>query len=229
MGRLSTFGRIAAAAALASAGLLATARPVAAECTFIPPLPKVSMAIATAKELFVGEVVANGSNRAEFTVRVDEVLRGPARVGGLRTFSYLRPNWPWANYPGGQPYASCSTIYAETGEHIIVALGARTSGGIIEEGDMRWYQPPTTFNTIGITEGSSREQYGSGGRQLFSLERLRELARLAPPPTDTLGAPFASRPPVPWLGTPVVLLIAAGIMGGLAAWRRTRTLRRPHR
>jgi hypothetical protein len=226
MRRLSTFGRIAAAAALASAGVLGVPRPVAAECTFIPPLPKVSMAIGTAKELFVGEVVARGASRAEFTVRVDEVLRGPARVGDLRPFRYLAPNWPWANDPGGQPYPSCSTIYADLGEHLIVALGARTSGSIIEEGGMRWYQPPTTFNTIGITEGSSREQYGSGGRQLFSLERLRELARLSAPPTDAAPSLTIARPKDGDLAAagPAVLMAAAAVGAG-AALRRTRRSR----
>jgi hypothetical protein len=219
MRHLSVIGRVAAAAAFASVGFLAVPRPVAAECTFIPPLPKLSLAVGTAKELFVGDVVATGPSYAEFTVRIDEVLRGPAKVGDLRELRYIEPNWPWMNYPGGKPYASCSMLHGSVGETVVLALAARWPGGTLRVETLSWYQPPTTFNTMAIVNGSPHEQYGSGGRQLFSLERLRELAGVSPPATDTAVRHVGSSPAR--ANAAIWLIGLAGVVGGLVALRRT--------
>lgn len=215
--------RLSLAACLALGSIVVGAGPVAAECTFIPPLPKVSMAVATAKDLFVGDVIDEGTGTVKtpiFTVRVTEVFRGSAKVGQIRHYEYLEPNWPWANYPGGQPYPSCSVIWGRPGEHVILAIGARWPGGTVQDGTLSWYQPPTTFNTIGILEGSSREQYGSGGRQLFSIERLRELVAGLPPETDTTDAPVVTPGGAP---SAILVLVLAASIGALAALRRTRS------
>ena len=163
MRRFRAYGRVVAAVSLACAAAIGSPGSVAAECTYIPPLPKVSMAIGTARELFVGEVMANGQGKAVFTVLVSEVLRGPAKVGDRRTFEWVEPNWPWA----GPTAPACSYLNGRVGEILIVALGARTSGMTLYSYPGTWYQPPTTFNTVGIVNGSSREQYGGNGRQLF--------------------------------------------------------------
>jgi hypothetical protein len=183
------------------------------------------MAIGSANELFVGQVVANGplptgnsgTNTGDFTVRIDEVIRGQAGIGDLRRFRYVQPNWPWTKGTG-PAFPACSHLHGKVGETVILALGARTSGGTLHAYGGTWYQPPTTFNTIGIVDGSSREQYGSNGRQLFSLDGLRELAKPSPPETDTkpsIVSPTvraeSRQPPLGLIAVAVLLLGVAGL------------------
>jgi hypothetical protein len=216
------------AAACAAAGGLTRPMVVSAECTFVPPLPRVSMAAATAEELFVGEVVANGPGQGfDFTVRVDEVVRGVARVGDLRRFSSVEPNWPWTTYGGGKPFPACTYLYGEVGETLIVALAARTSGGTIRDASGTWYQPPTTFSTVAITEPASASSGDPYDREVLSLDRLRLLAATSAPATDTLAAralpsPRANRIP------PAILLAVFVIAVALStAWQvHRRGLRR---
>ena len=213
-----------AAAVLAIGAVAARPGEVAAECTYIPPMPKISMAVPSATELFVGDVIANpvansSASRAIFTVRVTEVLRGGMKVGEERTFRYLEPNWPWSNYPGGQPYASCAVISAAPGERVALALGARWPGGLLHDGDISWYQPPTTFNTIALISPADRDPF-SGGRQVFSIERLREMAAAFPPDTATLG-PAILRPARTTDLSTLAIAIASSICA-LSVWRRTR-------
>jgi hypothetical protein len=219
--------RLVLGALLAAGSMAIGTRPVRAECTFVPPLPKLSFAVPTATELFVGDVVANGpEGGVAFTVRVSEVLRGDAAVGEVRSYRYVEPNWPWSN-GGAKPFPSCATLHATVGERVVLALGARWPGGSVRDGDLEWFQPPTTFNTIGILEGSSREQYGSGGRQLFSIERLREMVGLDPPETDTVRQPAAAAAAPPQGPAPILLLSAAiGLVVSLDRTRGRRDRRR---
>lgn len=224
MRHLAVLGRVTVVGVVAGAGLFASPGPAAAECTYIPALPKISFAIPTAKELFAGTVTSIGASRGDFTVRVDEVFRGSAAVGSVRTMAGVAPNWPTDLDALGSVQVSCAVLNARrVGEKVAIALGARFPGGILHSNgyDKDFYQPPTTFNTIAILEGSPHEQYGSGGRQLFSLKRLRELAAIFPPPTDTLEAP-AVAPASAWSATGLLVLIGAGFLGGAIAWRRTR-------
>jgi hypothetical protein len=225
--RLRHVAPVIVAIALAAPAFLATASPVAAECTFVPPLPRISMAVSTAKDLFVGDVVAggsglNGPSVTTFTIRITEVLRGPAAVGQMRTLSEVAPNWPWTMpSDGGKAYPSCSTLLAVTGERVIVALGARTSGQILHQNGQSWFQPPTIFNTIALVSGSFEEGHPTLDRQVFSLTRLRKLAELAEPPTDTtstaaVGPDRAS----PGKAGPLVGAAVAGLLLGLIAPRR---------
>jgi hypothetical protein len=202
---------------LVGAALAASATPALAECTFIPPLPKVSFAVASgAHEIFAGTVTDAGEIRNEFQVRVEEVLRGPAAVGDVRRFARLAPNWPWAKSPGGDAHPGCTFLYASPGERVVILLDATSPGMWLEANGQRWYQPPTRFHTIGILEGSSREQYGSGGRQLFSLERLRAMVAELPA-TDTDVVPVArSSSPV----GPLLMVFAGFVAGALAVRRR---------
>ena len=205
------------AAAVAVVGGLARPTSVAAECTFVPPLPKVSMAAATARELFVGEVVANGFWNAGpagfvFSVRVDEVLRGPGKVGDLREFSWVEPNWPWTMGGSGKPYPACTYLYGVTGETVILALGARTSGETIRDAGGTWYQPPTKFNTVAITAAASPTSGDPYDREVLSLERLRQLAALSAPPTDTSARgllPSSTVANDPWAVLLTVFVVAA--------------------
>jgi hypothetical protein len=225
--KLRYHAQVAAAVVFATAAVIGSPRSVAAECTYIPPLPKVSMAIRTAKELFVGDVIAS-LDGDRFTVRIVEVLRGPAHVGDRRTFDSVPPNWPWTKGTG-PAFPACTTLHGRVGETVILALDARTSGMTLHEYGATWYQPPTTFSTVGIVNGSSHEQYGSVGRQLFSLERLRELARLSPPETDTEREVVVPSPGVPFMSRGPGLVAVIGLLlavGGLWATRRSRYRRR---
>jgi hypothetical protein len=231
MKSMRRFGPIAAAASLTIGLLGIGAAPVAAECTYIPPLPKISMAIPTARELFVGKVIRIGDNgdgdRAIFRVRIEEVLRGPVEVGEVRDFAFVAPNWPWSGSPGGHPYPSCNSLLADLGETVALALDARWPGGTLHDSGVTWYQPPTTFQTIAVIVKAGDAGYDND-RQKFSLERLRELAALFPPATDTLAASAAGPavPPGSGPGGELAILAAAGFLGALGAWRRTR--RWPH-
>ena len=220
MRHLAAVGRVAVVAVSASTGLFAAPRPAAAECTFVPPLPKISFAVPTARELFVGEVIANGSGTsAIFTVRVDEVLRGAVKVGDVRVFQYAEPNWPWTKGTG-EPYASCNSLLANRGETVAVAIGARWPGGTLHEYGQTWYQPPTTFQTVALIVDTVGGGYDVQGRQRFSLKRLRELAAIGPPPTDALAAPTSAAPRAWPPG--LIALVAAGLLGGALGWHRTR-------
>jgi hypothetical protein len=228
MRRLRVIGRVSSVLGLAVVGVLGTPSPVFAECTFVPSLPRVSMAVGTAQELFVGEVVENGlwNDRPAgfiFTVRVDEVLRGAAKVGELREFSWVEPNWPMAKYGSAKPYPACTYLYGTVGETVVLALRARTSGGMIRDGAQSWYQPPTTFNTIGLAKGSARDPDAPYERQVLSLDRLRELAALPPPSTDattTIGSSPSLSGPDPRLGIVAVVALLVGLARPLA--RRSR-------
>jgi hypothetical protein len=229
MKTIRRLGPITAAAGLAI-GLVGTgASPVAAECSYIPPLPKISFAIPTAKELFTGTVISIGQNgdgdRYIFGVRVEEVFRGPEKVGSVHEMVGVAPNWPTELDALGSVEVSCAVIGTRhVGEKVAIALGARFPGGMVHSKayDKDFYQPPTIFNTMAILDGSSREQYGSGGRQLFSIERLRELARQFPPATDTLTASAPVSPPRTEPCAELAILAAAGLLGAASAWRRTR-------
>lgn len=168
------------------------------------------MAATTAKELFVGEVLANGlAGGFVFTVRVDEVLRGPAKIGDLREFSWVKPNWPWTTFEG-TPFPACTYLYGEVGETLILALGARTSGGTIRDAGGTWYQPPTTFSTVGITAVASATSGNPYDREVISLGRLRQLAAASPPPTDTSAA--RALPSSPADNDPRVVLLAVFVI-----------------
>lgn len=216
------------AAACAAVGGLARPIAASAECIFVPPLPRVSMAAATAEELFVGQVIANGPGQGfDFTVRIDEVVRGVAKVGDLRRFSSVEPNWPWTTYGGGKPFPACTYLYGEVGETLIVALKARTPGGTIRDNSGTWYQRPTTFSTVAITEPASASSSDPYDREVLSLDRLRLLAATSAPPTDTSAA--RALPSANSSRNPPAILLAVFVIS-IALWTgwqvRRRALRR---
>jgi len=212
---------IAAGAALLLAQVLAG--PVAAECIYVPPFPKISPAIATAREIIVGEVVTDfdpaelgltAETAPDRALRVTEVLRGPAKVGDLRDARYLEPNWPWTMSPGStEPYPSCGGLPMWPGTVIAIAFDALQPGGVMHDNGMTWVQPPTRYNAAALIEGDA-----GGGLSRFSIERLREMAAL--PPTDTaMLASTASASGSGPNGLSAVLLVAA-IGGTLLGLRR---------
>ncbi len=225
---LRIIGRVSSLLAVAVVAVLVAPSPVVAECTFVPSLPRVSMAAGTAKELFVGEVVENGlwNDRPAgfiFTVRIDEVLRGAAKVGELREFSWVEPNWPMAKFGNAKPFPACTYLYGTVGETVILALRARTSGGMIRDGAQSWYQPPTTFSTVGVAKGSALDPDAPYERQVLSLDRLRELAALPPPSSDaapTTGPSPSLSGPDPRLAVVAVVALLVGLARPLA--RRSR-------
>ena len=82
---------------------------------------------------------------------------GPQAVGDTLSYEYLLPNWPWTKGASdAKTYASCSTIYADVGDSVVMAFGARWPGGTVHDGDVTRDQPPTTYNTMGIDWRPSR-------------------------------------------------------------------------
>jgi hypothetical protein len=196
-----------------------TADRAAAECAFIPPFPRAEPAIQSAKEVIVGELVPAsaadlglGSNEGPRTMalRVTEVLRGPKTVGALVDVQYLQPNWPWTRYQGdgARAFPSCTYLSMEVkvGDRIVLALGAVQPRQRLEMESLSWIQPRTTFNAM---------------TKIRSAARLAEIRRIAGlPETDMhpqVVAASEGRPDPMW---PVVCAI--GIVGGAAAWWRTR-------
>jgi hypothetical protein len=204
------------AGVFASVAILMNPSPAAAECSFIPPLPKITPAVYSARELFVGEVIAIGDYRGDLTVRVDEVLRGPAFVGEVRHLVDVDTNWPWSKSSGLDPYPACIGLWGDVGETVAIALDARWPGGTIRENHQVWYQPPTRYNTMAIIHGLRKEPY-SGGRQRMSVERLREMVAGLPAtdmaPESTGDTQSDGR---------VIWVLLAGVVGALAGARQVR-------
>ena len=97
------------------------------------------------------------------------------------------------------------------GEDVILALGARWPGGRVESGGRSWYQPPTAFHTMGVSEGWP----GPSVRQHFSLDRLRAMVAEVPA-TDAVPAAEMS-------GSRLLLplaIVLAGSMGFAYGYRR---------
>ena len=205
--------RLAATTMLLLASLLGTASPVAAECTFIPPFPDIPPAVPTAGEIIVGTVVGPVASRSDFRLRIDEVLRGHARVGEVRQISYLAPNWPWTHGHGSpSAHPSCSTLMADEGEVIAIAYDALAAGGRMEANGEQWVQPPTRYHAAGLIEGDTET---NRDLKRVSLAELRRLAALPMPDTATETDPAVER------SLPLVALMVAMVVA-MATMRRLR-------
>jgi hypothetical protein len=212
---------IAGAAATAILGLEAS--PVSAECPYIPPWPKITPAITSAREIVVGRVVTD-FDRAElhlspnqgprdYALRVTHVLRGGAHVGDLLDVQYLLPNWPQIKFSGGV-IASCTYLPAAPNEVIALAFDAMQPGGPMRNGDFQWVQPRTRFNAVGVIEASSSRE-----RERVTLRQLQALAAL--PQTDTDLVPPTSGS----TSGPEILTWVAGLLALLFGVRRFGTHR----
>lgn len=154
--------------ALWSAVVLAAlwAAPVAAECTWSDPWPSFTMAAPAASRVFVGTVESVGppdsaDYSAEFTVRVNETLRGPS--ADRLSFVKLR---------SGLPLRRCdqTDLRVKQGDVIAFALDARRPA---------WQN--LRASTYAYIEGTP-DSFFSTGVERLSLDAVRRLASL--PPTD---------------------------------------------
>lgn len=215
---------IAFAAATSAIGFQVS--PVSAECPFLPPWPEISRAIPTAREIVVGEIVADfrqddllrrtSKNPRDIALRVTHVLRGGVQPGDLLDIQGLQANWPQASFTGASgPFGSCTPLRAAPGEVIALAFDALHPGGRMRNGDHVWIQPPTRYIAVGVIEGPSGSRDSMVYRERVTLSQLRYLAKL--PQTDTANPlPRGSVPADPAAAT--VLLIASLI--GLELGRR---------
>ena len=129
-------------ACFASLGVSGTAR---AECPYfvIPPAPE---AARSAREVIVGTVIENvGGHLYDFRLRIDRVLRGPARIGDIRRIEFLYPGWPF-NRDGngnvilyeGKPLAPCEAIPGWKGNVIALSLDAVAPDGTTRYNAASW-------------------------------------------------------------------------------------------
>lgn len=176
--------------------LLSRPAPAAAECMFVPPWPKITAAIPSARVIVVGDVVSDfdpsdlhvkdAASRTE-ALRVTAVLRGHVSVGDLVDEEFLLPNWPWQKTAGYPAYPSCSYLQALPGERIAIAFDALQPGGLMQANGVSWDQPPTRYNAMGVLIAKPPSPGWGAERERVTLPQLIRLAGL--PATDTTSLP----------------------------------------
>ena len=214
-------------ASLAALGLLSlSASPVSAECSYVPPWPKATEAIQSAKAVIVGDVIEDfdmaemglseaSAGRRLRALRVIEVLRGDYHIGQLVDIEPLTANWPWAWAGGdeGGPIGSCSTNPGWAGDRIVLVLDAVQPKQQLQDTGQSWVQPRTVHNAVGVLEAGPT---GLDGRERVTMQVILRLVAL--PMTDTTPR----RQPLPNPGEPLAPAVLAGLLAGLLVWRRTR-------
>lgn len=142
---------------LGSAWLLTTATSVSAECTGpTDPWPSFRAAVPTAERIIAGEVLppvsANDSTgyRAVFTIRVIDVLRGPA------------PAQPFVEIVGlrsGLPLTVCasSTATLLSGDMVVFALGAIATDGVTRINTLAYLREPAESILTGVERITAAE------------------------------------------------------------------------
>jgi hypothetical protein len=163
-------------AATASFAMSATAL---AECPYLPPYPAATEAAPSAQEIIVGTVIENVNGQyADFRLRIDHVIRGPARIGEVRRITSLFPGWPLARTTDGTVIAPCQPIYASAGDVVALALGAVAPDG------------RTRYNAVSWISGTAVLRQ-PGEFEVTTIARLKAAAQL--PSTDTTAADGESR------------------------------------
>lgn len=148
--------------------MLATAMPVAAECTEIDPWPSFTEAAPTATRIVLGEVVESyfddsADNAVHFRVRVDEVLRGSPQ-STLEFREEVRSGAPLKLCPGD------SLLRGRVGDVLAFAFDARISSS------------PDPVLAVAWVRGRPHAFLMPGAERL-TVSQVRALARL--PATDT--------------------------------------------
>lgn len=201
------------------------APPVSAECSYLPPWPPITPAIPSARAIVVGEVVSDfdpaelhipPDQERAYALRITHVLRGAMKSGDMLDIQFLGANWPQVSSGSGGPYPSCAHPRAAPGEVIALAFDALQLGGPMRSGNVKWIQPPTRYNAMGVIKGPGGSQGTNGYRERVTLAQLRSLAAL--PQTDT-AAPMPLDA-VPSSSTDMRLLLLAGGLGLTLALRR---------
>ena len=192
------------AALLACFAALGVSGPARAECPYvvIPPAPE---AARSSREVIVGTVVENvGDQLFDFRLRIDHVLRGPARVGDIRQFEFLYPGWPFDRDGNGKlnltdegkPFAPCEPIPGWKGNVIALSLDA-----LAPDGKTRYNAASWISGDLPINQDQPRTT-------------LAEMARVSGmPQTDTSRSPG----PVGDRGAPPAAALALGAIAALLA------------
>lgn len=183
--------------ALVAIGSLPTS--VAAECD--GPVPSFHDALATAKRVVIGDVVAvrrggmvrptaSDPSSSHFLLRIRYTP-----VGTAPTFMLIRdlPTQPCAGF-----------VLAREGDRIAMAFGAID------------YSPPIEVNTVAWIRGTPWDH--AGVETTTTAEVFRRLD-MTPPDTATLNPGSA-----PGLSLGLIVVLTAGAVGGLLFWRRARRL-----
>lgn len=196
---------------LACLGTVGLAGPARAECPYIV-IPPATVAARSAREVIVGTVVENvGDQLYDFRLRIDHVLRGPAKVGDVRRFEFLYPGWPFDEANGkpiitdlGVPFAPCEPIPGWKGNVIALSLGALGTDGKTRYNAASWIS-----GRLPIYEEVPRT----------TLLQMSHLAGL--PQTDTARSPTpVERRGVPPLAALLVMVFAFIAGFGLGARQR---------
>jgi hypothetical protein len=213
MMRLATLVGVAAVATL----FLAGPQVARAECPYVV-IPPATDGTGSAREVIVGTVVKNvGGDLFDFRLRIDHVLRGGARVGEVRRFSFLYPGWPPNRKADGtviltddgKPFMPCEPIPGAKGNVIAFALGALAPDGKTRYNAASWISGRLPVN------------------QDLPRTTLAEIKRLAAmPDTATAADPLQSTAQPPGDRLPLLALGSALGLGALVAWRRARRTRR---
>jgi hypothetical protein len=177
---MRAFGRVLAAASMAALAALGFASSAAADCT--GPPGSFEDAVANARQIVIGEVVAvrpgteAGMGRsASFTLQVTHTVRGP----GV----------PTVNIDNVATGACSGDLVAAVGDRIALALNSQVTSEFAVNG-IAWIagQPPDGFETT-------------------TVEEVYRLAGVPMPVFDTAPAPD---PPL-WLG-PAIWGLAIGLV-----------------
>jgi hypothetical protein len=199
------------AALLACLGTLVLSGPVRAECPYfvIPPAPE---AARSAREVIVGTVVENvGDQLYDFRLRIDHVLRGPAKVGDIRRFTSLYPGWPFARDGNGKviltdegkPFAPCEPIPWK-GDVIALSLDAVAPNGKTRYNAASWISGDLPIN-----------------RDLprTTLAEMRRLAEMPQTDTSPMQVPVGRGTTIP---VAACIVLAAFVLAGIAGLRGRR-------
>jgi hypothetical protein len=176
---------------LASLGLSGAAR---AECSHFV-IPPATEAAPSAREVIVGTVIENvGGQLYDFRLRVDHVLRGPARVGDVRRFEFLFPGWPLADY-GGTMAPPCEAIPGSKGNVMALSLDALAPDG------------KTRYNGASWILGSPHFSDDAPRTTLAEMLRLTGM-----PATDTVPSTSSAHPG----NASAALALVAGLLALIA-------------
>lgn len=192
---------VVAGTLLAIVGTFSLSAPARAECPYFV-IPPATDAARSAREVIVGTVIENvGDQLFDFRLRIDHVLRGPARVGDIRRFEFMYPGWPMYEAGDGTIIVPCEAIPGSKGNVIAFSLGALGTDG------------KTRYNAASWISGTlpiSRELPRTTLAQISTLAGLPETDAVLPAPDERPGAPPLA----------ILLVLLVAVFAGIWSWRR---------
>jgi hypothetical protein len=191
---------------LACLATFGAATPARAECPFFV-VPPATDAARSAREIIVGTVIENvGGQLYDFRLRVDHVLRGPAKVGEIRRIDRLFPRWPLIEAADGKLVPPCEAIPGWKGNVMAISLDALAPDGHTRYNAASWIE--------GDLEVVAREIPAT------TLDEMIKLAALPATDAPELALAPPSSEPVPVLPILAIGVAAAALGVRWAAGRR---------